>query len=41
MLLDSEVRNSSVSLSLTLVRNEKVEYYIMIKTNKSIVFYFG
>jgi len=33
----SFVRNLSVSLSLTLVRNEKVEYYIRIKTHKLIV----
>jgi len=30
------VRNSSVSLSPTLDRNEKVEHYIRIKTHKSI-----
>jgi len=30
------VRNPSVSLSLTLSRNEKVKYYIRIKTHKFI-----
>jgi len=30
------VRNLSVSLSLTLARNEKVEHYIRIKTHKLI-----
>ena len=30
------LRNQSVSLSLTLVRNEKVEYYIKIKIHKPI-----
>ena len=34
------VRNSSVSLSPTLVRNEKVEYYIRIKTHKPIALRF-
>jgi len=34
------VRNSSVSLSPTLTRNEKVEYYIRIKTHKPIVLRF-
>jgi len=34
------VRNPSVILSLTLVRNEKVEHYIRIKTHKPIVFRF-
>jgi len=31
------IRNSSVSLSLTLIRNEKVEHYIRIMTYKPIV----
>ena len=34
------VRNSSVSLSPTLARNEKVEHYIKIKTHKLIVLRF-
>jgi len=34
------VRNSSVSLSLTWARNEKVEYYIRIKTHKHIALRF-
>jgi len=34
------VKNSSVSLNLTLIRNEKVEYYIRIKTHKFIVLKF-
>jgi len=34
------VRNSSVSLSPTLVRNEQVEHYIIIKTHKPIVLKF-
>jgi len=34
------VGNSSVSLSLTLVRNKKVEHYITIKTHKPIVLRF-
>ena len=32
--------NSSMSLSPTLGRNEKVEYYIRMKTHKSIVLRF-
>jgi len=35
--LISIVRNSIVSLSSTLVKNEKVERYIKINTNKLIV----
>jgi len=34
------VKNLSVSLSPTLVRNEKVEHYIRIKTHKLIVYKF-
>ena len=34
------VRNSSVSLSPTLTRNEKVEHYIRIKTHKPIALRF-
>jgi len=34
------VKNSSVILSLTLIRNEKVEHYIRIKTHKSIALRF-
>jgi len=34
------VRNSSVSLSFILARNEKVEHYIRIKTHKLIVLRF-
>jgi len=34
------VRNPSVSLSPTLVRNEKVEHYIRIKTHKPIALRF-
>jgi len=34
------VRNPSVSLSLTLARNEKVEHYIRIKTHKPIALRF-
>jgi len=34
------VRNPSVSLSSTLVRNEKVEYYIRIKIHKFIALRF-
>jgi len=34
------VRNSSVSLSPTLTRNEKVEHYIKIKTHKPIALRF-
>ena len=34
------VRNPSVSLSLTLTRNEKVEHYIRIKTHKPIALRF-
>jgi len=34
------VRNPSVSLSSTLIRNEKVEHYIRIKTHKPIVLRF-
>ena len=34
------VRNTSVSLSPTLTRNEKVEHYIRIKTHKPIVLRF-
>ena len=35
-----DLRNLSVSLSLTLVRNEKVEHYIRIKIHKLIVLRF-
>jgi len=34
------VRNPSVSISPTLTRNEKVEYYIRIKTHKPIALKF-
>ena len=34
------VRNSSVSLSPTLTKNEKVEHYIRIKTHKPIALRF-
>jgi len=34
------VRNSSLSLSPTLVRNEKVEHYIRIKIHKPIALRF-
>jgi len=34
------VRNTSVSLSPTLTRNEKVEHYIRIKTHKLIALRF-
>jgi len=34
------VKNSSVILSLTLVKNEKIEHYIKIKTHKLIVLKF-
>jgi len=34
------VRNPSVILSPTLIRNEKVEHYIRIKTNKFITLRF-
>jgi len=34
------VRNPNVSLSSTLTRNEKVEYYIKIKTHKPIALRF-
>jgi len=34
------VRNPSVSLSLTLTKNEKVEHYIRIKTHKLIALKF-
>jgi len=34
----SIVKNPSVSLSFTLIRNEKTEYYIRIKTHKFIFF---
>jgi len=34
------VRNPSMSLSLTLARNRKVEHYIKIKTHKSIALKF-
>jgi len=34
------VRNPSMSLSLTLIRNEKVEHYIKIKTHKHIALRF-
>jgi len=33
-------RNPSVSISPTLIRNEKVEHYIKIKTHKPIVLRF-
>jgi len=35
-LMGEMVKNPSVSLSLTLTRNEKVEHYIKIKTHKPI-----
>jgi len=35
-----DVRNSSMSLSPTLIKNEKVEYYIRIKIHKFIVLRF-
>jgi len=34
------IKNSSVSLSLTLTKNEKVEHYIRIKIHKFIVLEF-
>jgi len=34
------VRNINMSLSFTLVRNEKVEYYIKIKVYKFIILKF-
>ena len=34
------VRNTSMSLSLTLTRNEKVEHHIRIKTHKPIALRF-
>jgi len=34
------VRNPSVSLSLTLSKNEKVEHHIKMKTHKPIVLRF-
>jgi len=34
------VMNLSMSLSLTLAKNEKVEHYIMIKTHKLIILRF-
>jgi len=37
---DPIVRNTSVSLSPTLTRNEKVEHYIRIKTHKPIALRF-
>ena len=41
LTLDREiVRNPSVILSTTLVRNEKVEHYIRIKTHKPIALRF-
>jgi len=36
----SFVRNSSVSLSPTLIRNEKVEHHIRIKAHKPIALRF-
>ena len=41
LTLEAEiVRNPSVSLSPTLTKNEKVEYYIRIKTHKPIALRF-
>jgi len=34
------VRNPSVSLSLTLAKNDKVEHYIRLKTHKPIALRF-
>jgi len=34
------VKNSSVSLSFTVVKNEKVEHYIKIKIHKPIILKF-
>jgi len=39
-LMFQTVKNLSMSLSLTLVRNEKVEHYIRIKTHKLVVLRF-
>jgi len=38
--LDQDVKNSSMSLSLVLARNEKIEHYIRINTHKPIVLRF-
>jgi len=38
--LTLDVRNLSVSLSLTLARNEKVEHHIRIKAHKPIALRF-
>jgi len=40
MLNEVSVRNPSVSLSPTLIKNEKVEHYIRIKTHKLITLRF-
>jgi len=41
LTLEGEIiRNPSVSLSPTLVRNEKVEHYLRIKTHKPITLRF-
>jgi len=39
-MIPRPVRNSSMSLNLTLTRNEKVDYYIRIKTHKLITLRF-
>jgi len=38
--VEFHVRNPNVSLSPTLIKNEKVEYYIRIKTHKLIALRF-